>query len=90
MRSPGELKKEIEDKVAEIRNVLQTASTDELNKKTQELSASLQKIGQYLYGQGQQTGQQGTGPETGSQGPQGTPGEQPQGNNGPVEGEIVE
>lgn len=85
---PAELKKEIEDKVAEIRNVLQTATAEELKNKTQELSTSLQKIGQHLYGQGQ-PGQPGSG-EPGA-GPQEKPGgEEPQGGEGPVEGEVVE
>jgi len=83
---PSELKKEIEDKVAEIRNILQTATADELKNKTQELSSSLQKIGQHLYGQQGQTGNGGS-----QTGPQGNPGnDQPQGGEGPVEGEVVE
>jgi molecular chaperone DnaK len=80
-----ELKKEIEDKVKEIRDVLQTADVEDLKKKTQDLSTSLQKIGQSMYGQPNQPGATaGPNPGTdGSQNPGGTnPGE-------PVEGEVV-
>jgi len=45
---PADLKKEIEDKVKSIRDVLQTASSEDLKQKTQDLSLSLQKIGQAL------------------------------------------
>jgi len=86
---PEEMKKEINDKIAEIRNVLQTATAEELKNKTQELSTSLQKIGQHLYGQQGQQGQ--PNPEQGGQGPQSGPadGQEPN-NEGPVEGEVVE
>src|SRR3989339_842135 len=83
---PEEMKKEISDKIAEIRSVLQTATAEELKSKTQELSTSLQKIGQHLYGQQGQQGQPNPG-----QGPQPGPedGQNPN-NEGPVEGEVVE
>jgi len=83
---PEEMKKEINDKIAEIRSVLQTATAEELKSKTQELSTSLQKIGQHLYGQQGQQGQPNPG-----QGPQPGPedGQNPN-NEGPVEGEVVE
>lgn len=86
---PEEMKKEINDKIAEIRSVLQTATAEELKSKTQELSTSLQKIGQHLYGQQGQQGQ--PNPEQGGQGPHSGPtdGQNPSGD-GPVEGEIVE
>ena len=80
------MKKEISDKIAKIRSVLQTATAEELKSKTQELSTSLQKIGQHLYGQQGQQGQPNPG-----QGPQPGPedGQNPN-NEGPVEGEVVE
>jgi len=86
---PEEMKKEINDKIAEIRSVLQTATAEELKSKTQELSTSLQKIGQHLYGQQGQQGQ--PNPEQGEQGPQPGPNDgQEHNNDGPVEGEVVE
>ncbi|MFH1899605.1 MAG: molecular chaperone DnaK [Patescibacteria group bacterium] len=48
---PADVKKEVEDKVKEIKDALQTASAEELKKKTEELSTSMQKIGQYMYKQ---------------------------------------
>jgi len=91
---PADLKTEIEGKVKKIRDTLQTASAEDLKKMSQELSLSMQKIGQYMYGQpGGTDGVQpnrdpnGQGPQEpgGQQGPQ-----QGSGNTGPVEGEVVE
>lgn len=48
---PADVKREVEDKVKAIKDVLQTASAEELKKKTEELSTSMQKIGQYMYKQ---------------------------------------
>ena len=91
---PADLKTEIEGKVKKIRDTLQTASAEDLKKMSQELSLSMQKIGQYMYGQpGGTDGTQPNSDPTG-QGPQGPGGQQgPQqgsGNTGPVEGEVVE
>lgn len=85
---PADVKTDIEAKIKEIRDVLQTASADELKQKTQALSDALQKIGQAMYGQ-QEPPKDGQGPQAGptdgnGQGPDNT------NNNGPVEGEIVE
>lgn len=94
---PAEIKTDVETKVKDLRGVLQTASVDELKKKTQELSESMQKIGQNMYGQqGQPNSGDGQGPNPGdNQGP--NPGDQSgpndpgkTGQNGPVEGEVVE
>lgn len=52
------LKKEIEDKVKDLRSVLKTASIDELKKKIDELSQALQRAGAAMYQQ------QATGPQT--------------------------
>ena len=91
---PADLKTDIEGKVKKIRDTLQTASAEDLKKMSQELSLSMQKIGQYMYGQpGGTDGTQPNSDPTG-QGPQGPGGQQgPQqgsGNTGPVEGEVVE
>ena len=89
---PADLRNEIEGKVKDIRAVLQTAGTDELKQKTQALSDTMSKIGQYMYGQ------QGPGnsqPEQPADNGTGDPGNSDGsgGNNsgdGPVEGEVVE
>jgi molecular chaperone DnaK len=79
----ADVKTQVESKVKEIRDVLQTASAEDLKRKTQELSDIMQKIGQSMYGQ---QGAEGT-PGTNGQNPNGNPGNN---NNGPVEGEVVQ
>ena len=83
-KAPAELKTEIESKVKTLRDSLQTASTEELKTKTQELSLTLQKLGQNMYGQNAQDAGN-TGP-TGGQNP--NPNQGPN-ETGPVEGEVV-
>ena len=81
---PADLKKEIEDKVKSLRDVLSSASTEELKTKTQDLSMSLQKIGQHMYGQdgnAQGGDASGGGNSSGDDNPK---------NDEPVEGEVVE
>ena len=80
----AELKKEVEDKVKALRGVLATASTEELKQKTEDLSQSLQKVGQAMYGAAGQSGGQATGQP-------GKKGEKKPGEEGEVkEGEVVE
>ncbi len=53
------LKKEVEEKVEELKKILDTASMEEIETKTKDLSDSLQKIGQAMYQkQGQTQGQE--------------------------------
>lgn len=89
---PADVKSDVEAKVKAIRDVLATASVADLKAKTQELSLSMQKIGQAMYGQGQ-SGAGAQGPQ-GPQGPAGGPdGQGPTSgptSDGPVEGEVVE
>jgi molecular chaperone DnaK len=84
----AEIKKEVEDKVKEVRTILQTAGTEELKKKTEELSQSMQKIGQSMYGQQGQAGPNPQEPKPNDQSGSGNQNDTNQ--NGPVEGEIVE
>jgi molecular chaperone DnaK len=85
----AEIKSDVETKVKDLRSVLQTAGVDELKKKTQELSESMQKIGQNMYGQqGQPNPGDSQGPNTGNQGGPDDTGKT--GQSGPVEGEVVE
>jgi len=82
---PADLKAAIEGKVKAIREVLQTASKEDLTQKTKDLSDTLQKIGQYMYDQ--------TASQPGASGPTPGPQEGTSGNgsdnNEPVEGEVV-
>lgn len=54
-----EVKKEVEDKIAALKGVLETGSKEELETKTKELGDTLQKIGQAMY-QSSEAGQQST------------------------------
>jgi molecular chaperone DnaK len=54
-----DLKKEVEEKVKAVKDILDSGSKDELQTKTQELSESLQKIGSQMY-QSSEAGQPGT------------------------------
>lgn len=87
------VKTEVENKVKDLRSVLQTAPLEELKKKTEELSLSLQKIGQAMYGA---AGSSQNGPQSG---PQDSPSDNPGGREGgPIpppggdikEGEIID
>jgi molecular chaperone DnaK len=54
---PSELKSEIEGKIAQVRQALNGTDLSQIKKSMEELSASMQKIGQAVYGQtGGQTG----------------------------------
>lgn len=59
----AETKKEVEDKIAELKKILDSATPEELKTKTEELSQSLQKVGAAMYGQTQNTQ---AGPGTGA------------------------
>lgn len=82
---PDNVKQEIEAKVKALRDVLPTASTEELKQKTEELSIEMQKIGQYMYDQGGTPGTEET-PENGPQ----ENGDDDSGEDDTVEGEVIE
>ncbi|MDP3063107.1 MAG: molecular chaperone DnaK [Chloroflexota bacterium] len=82
---PQDLRSEIEGKITATRNAIQQGNVAEMQRATQELGQSLQKIGSAVYGQtpGGQQAPQGDGP----QGPQqGGPDDQ----GGAVEGQFRE
>lgn len=54
----AEVKTEVEEKIKALRDILDSGSKEELEAKTNELSESLQKIGQAAYQQGQQAQEQ--------------------------------
>jgi len=85
-RIPADVKSDVESKITDVRNALQSNDATQIRTSADALSASLQKIGQAVYG----GGQEGTGPN--GAGPQG-PGEGGQGRGegeGTVEGEFRE
>jgi molecular chaperone DnaK len=73
---PGELKQEIEGKIATVRSALQGKDINAVRNAVQELSQAMQKVGATVYGQ------PGGQPPGGQQGPGG--------DEGPVEGEFRE
>lgn len=81
---PEDVKSEVEEKVEAIRDVLETAGTEELKQKTQELSDSMQKIGQHVYQQEQ--GQAPPGGKTPNDTKEDTSDEEGE----TVEGEVVD
>ena len=84
-----DVKKEVEEKVTELRKILDSGSKEELEEKTRELSDSLQKIGQAMYQkQGQQESTDGQAEEPKKESDGETNGQKKQ--EEPVEGEVVE
>ncbi len=75
-RVPFELKSEVEGKIAAVRSALQSGDTYQIRRATEELEASLQKLGEAVYS------------HAGSASPSGN-GQQPEGD-GTVEGEFRE
>ncbi len=48
-KAKDEIKKEVEEKIKSLKEILDSGSKEDLEKKTQELSDSLQKVGQAMY-----------------------------------------
>ncbi len=87
---PSDVKQDIESKIKDVRDVLQTATSEELKQKTQALSEVVQKIGQYYQPEQPNAG---TPNAAGGPQPEGNPqnGTNPTGDSEPVqEGEVVE
>ena len=76
---PAEMKTEIEEKIKSLEDVLPTANKEELDKKTNELNETLAKYGDQLYKKEEPKNEQG-GTDANKN---------PNGNNEPMEGEIV-
>lgn len=79
---PEDVRKEIEDKVKALKDVIQTASKEDLETKSKDLSDSLLKIGEHLY-KGE------TPPQPGTEQPKDDSKSDDQ-KDEPVEGEVVE
>ncbi len=87
----AELKKEVEDKVKALKDILDSGTKDEIQSKTQDLSDSAQKIGQSMYGsQGQQPQGGQTDGQTSGDGKKEEKKDGDKKNDEPVEGEVVE
>ena len=75
------MRSEVQDKINDLKNILETGSTEELRRKTHDLSLSLQKIGAAMYQQ-----QPPPPPPGGGEGEE----EKPGGDEDVVEGEFRE
>ncbi len=75
-KAPVDLKKEVEDKMAALKAVLDTGTKEDLEAKSKDLMDSLQKLGSSMYQQ--------SGPE-----PQQPPAEEPKKPDEPEEGKVV-
>lgn len=86
-----DVRKEVEEKIKALKDILDSGSKEELTAKTSELSESLQKIGQAAYQQGQQAQAE---PEIEEEEKDGKTASNANGEkkdpNEPVEGEVVE
>ncbi len=78
---PKDVKEEIEKKAKALKESLEKGSKEELETKTKDLSDSLQKIGQYMYGQKQDS--------TGSSSPASDAASENKGKKDVEEGEVV-
>ena len=96
-----DVKKEVEEKIKALKDILDSGSKEDLETKTNELSESLQKIGQAAYQQGQQAQTQEEIEEEEKDGSTGSPQEgktdeqsdsdkEKKDKDEPVEGEVVE
>ncbi|QQG40890.1 MAG: molecular chaperone DnaK [Candidatus Levyibacteriota bacterium] len=82
-----DLKKEVEEKISELKKILDTGSKEEIEKKASELSDSLQKVGQAMSSQKTEDGGQKT--EATSTESSNEPKEEKKDKDEPVEGEVV-
>ncbi|MBI2611808.1 molecular chaperone DnaK [Candidatus Gottesmanbacteria bacterium] len=81
----ADVKKEVEEKIKALKDILDTASKEDLETKTSELSDTLQKIGQAAY-----QGQQQPGPEAAAEEPNGEKKEKKDEDKGKAqEGEVI-
>ncbi len=78
---PEDTRKDIEEKVKKLREIMQTAEKNELEKLTKELSESLQKIGEHLYKGNETPSAENASNETETKKDSGDE---------PIEGEVVE
>jgi molecular chaperone DnaK len=81
---PADVKAEVEPRIAALKTAMGGRDVADIKKKTEELSQSLQKIGEKMY---QQTGGAGAPPPPGGEPGGGTP---PPGGSDTVEGEFRE
>lgn len=85
-----DLKKEVEDKVAALKGILETGTKEDLEIKTKDLSESLQKVGSAMYQQSRSHGRPQTGPAGDQKEDKGNGEKKKSDKDEPVEGEVVQ
>ena len=85
-----DVKKEVEDKVSELKGILDSGNKEELETKTKELSDVLQKVGQAMYQKNQGQPQDGQQPQGESQADGAENKTDETKKDEPVEGEVVD
>lgn len=87
-----DLKKEVQEKIDAVKNILTSENKDEIETKTQELSDSLQKVGQQMYGSAQSNpaSQEGTENDTGDKSADAEAKADKKDDEKPMEGEVVD
>lgn len=83
------LKKEVEEKISNLKSILETGTKEDLEAKTKDLSDSLQKVGQAMYQQKGQTSNADQNSEPKADGEAKTEENEPKSTEEPVEGEVV-
>jgi len=89
-KAPEDIKKDVEEKIKALKDILDSGSKEDIEAKTKELSDTLQKIGEAAYQQGQQAQ---TEPEIENEEKEGQTdesSEKKEDGEKPVEGEVVE
>ena len=88
---PAEIRTDVEQKLSDLKGVIQTASAEDLKPKIDALSDSLQKIGAAMYeNKGTGDSGQGTGEAASAESSAGEPKEEAPKTDQAVEGEVVE
>jgi len=85
-----EIKTEVEEKIKALKDILESGSKEDLENKTNELSESLQKIGQAAYQQGQQAQAEEEIESKEEEGKKEESTDENKKDDKPVEGEVVE
>jgi molecular chaperone DnaK len=89
-KAPEDIKKDVEEKIKALKDILESGSKEDIEAKTKELSDTLQKIGEAAYQQGQQAQSEEEIESKEEDGSTDEKSEEKKDDEKPVEGEVVE
>lgn len=89
-KAPEDIKKDVEEKIKVLKDILDSGSKEDIEAKTKELSDTLQKIGEAAYQQGQQAQTEPEIEKEEKEGQTEESSEKKKDGEKPVEGEVVE